>query len=132
MKEKRPSVLTVDDVIRALISGVLSSECDMRSARDGESALRVAAETMPDLILLDVGLPDTDGFDVCRRLKANPLLAEIPVVFLTGRTSTTDEVDGLEAGGIDYITKPINPTILRARVRNHLSGVSACGTELGW
>jgi len=119
-REKRASVLTVedDDAIRALIGGILSTECDMRSARDGATALRVAAETLPDLILLDVGLPDTDGFDVCRRLKANPLLAEIPVIFLTSRTSSTDEVDGLDAGGIDYITKPINPAILRARVRN--------------
>jgi diguanylate cyclase (GGDEF)-like protein len=122
MKEKKPSVLTVedDDAIRGLISGVLSTECDMHSAQNGETALAMAAELMPDLILLDVGLPDMEGFEVCRRIKANPLVAEIPVIFLTSRTSSTDEVDGLEAGGIDYITKPINPTILRARVRNHL------------
>jgi len=119
---KRPSVLTVEDdnAIAALIGGVLSSECDTQSAGNGATALKMAIEIMPDLILLDVGLPDIEGFEVCRRLKANPVTAEIPVVFLTSRTSSTDEVDGLEAGGIDYITKPINPTILRARVHNHL------------
>ncbi len=121
-KDKKPSVLTVedDDAIRAFISGVLASECDVHSAADGASALALAVDKMPDLILLDVGLPDTDGFEVCRRLKANPVLADIPVLFLTGRTSSMDEVDGLEAGGIDYITKPIHPAILRARVRNHI------------
>lgn len=121
-KDKKPSVMTVedDDAIRAFITGVLASACDVYSAADGASALARAAEVMPDLILLDVGLPDIDGFEVCRRLKAHPLLADIPVLFLTGRTSSVDEVDGLEAGGIDYITKPIRPAILRARVRNHI------------
>jgi len=121
-REKRPTVLTVedDDAIRALISSVLRTECDTNSACDGATAMTTALETRPDLILLDVGLPDTDGFELCRKFKQNPLLQDIPVLFLTGRTSATDEVDGLEAGGIDYITKPINPTVLRARVRNHL------------
>ncbi len=120
--EKRPIVLTVEDndAIRALIGGVLSSECDMHTAGTGADGLSKAADLRPDLILMDVGLPDMDGFEVCRRLKAHPLLTDIPVIFLTARTSPTDEVDGLEAGGIDYITKPINPVVLRARVRNHL------------
>jgi diguanylate cyclase (GGDEF)-like protein len=122
MKERRPAVLTVedDDAIRALVGGVLSAECDMRDAKDGESAWNAALADPPDLILLDVGLPDMDGFQLCRRFKANPVLAEIPVIFLTSYSSSMDEVDGLEAGGIDYITKPINPAILRARIRNHL------------
>ncbi len=121
-REKRPIVLTIEDdaAIRALIGGVLGAECDMRAAGTGAEALQVALEARPDLILLDVGLPDTDGFTLCRSLKQNAVLSDIPVVFLTSRTSTTDEVDGLEAGGIDYITKPITPAILRARVRNHI------------
>ena len=120
--EKRPAVLTVedDDAIRALVGGVLSSECDMREAKDGASALAAAIDNPPDLILLDVGLPDMDGFEVCRRIKSDTRLAEIPVIFLTSHSSPQHEMDGLEAGGIDYITKPINPPILRARVRNHL------------
>ena len=122
LKDKKPTVLTVedDDAIRAFIGGVLKAECEMFSACDGASGLALALEKLPDLILLDVGLPDMDGFEVCRRLKANPVLVEIPVLFLTGRTSSMDEVAGLEAGGIDYIAKPIHPVILRARVRNHL------------
>ncbi len=118
-KDRRPSILTVesDETIGRLITGVLKADYDLRSARSGAAALAVAADTLPDLILLDVGLPDIDGFEVCRCIKAHALLAEIPVIFLTSRTSTTDEVGGLEAGGIDYITKPINPTILRMAQR---------------
>jgi diguanylate cyclase (GGDEF)-like protein len=120
--ERRPAVLTVEDdeAIRALVGGVLSAECDMREAKDGASALAAAIENPPDLILLDVGLPDMDGFEVCRKIKGDTRLAEIPVIFLTSHSSPQHEIDGLEAGGIDYITKPINPPILRARVRNHL------------
>jgi len=120
--KKKPSLLVVEDdkAIQGLLTAVLSGESDVHTAADGKSALAKAEEIRPDLILLDVGLPDTDGFDVCRRLKKHPLLSEIPVIFLTSRSSSTDEVDGLEAGSIDYITKPINPTVLRARIRNHL------------
>jgi len=122
VRDPRPTIMTVedDDAIRALIGGVLSSEFNMQAARDAESALALAVESPPDLILLDVGLPDMDGFEACRRIKAHPVLTDIPVIFLTSRSSSMDEVDGLEAGGIDYITKPINPAILRARIRNHL------------
>jgi diguanylate cyclase (GGDEF)-like protein len=122
IKDPRPTVLTVedDDAIRALIGGVLSPEFNMLAAGDTKTALEIALRDLPDLILLDVGLPEVDGFEACRRIKADPLLADIPVIFLTSRSSSMDEVDGLEAGGIDYITKPINPVILRARIRNHL------------
>jgi len=121
-KDPRPTILTVedDDAIRALIGGVLSSEFNTLAAGDTKTALEIALQNLPDLILLDVGLPDVDGFEACRKIKADPLLADIPVIFLTSRSSSMDEVDGLEAGGIDYITKPINPVILRARIRNHL------------
>ena len=102
-KDKRPSVLAVEDdeAIRAFIAGVLAKECEVHVASDGASALARAADTLPDLILLDVGLPDMDGFEVCRRLKAHPLVADIPVLFLTARASSMDEVDGLEAGVIE-------------------------------
>ena len=122
MRDTRPSILTVedDDVIRALIGGILSTEFNMYSAKDAAAGMAIALEHKPDLILLDVGLPDMDGFEACRRIKAHPALADIPIIFLTGRSSPTDEVEGLEAGGIDYIAKPINPIVLRARIRNHL------------
>jgi diguanylate cyclase (GGDEF)-like protein len=120
--QSKPSVLIVEDdgSIQALLAAVLGGEWEVRTATTGEAALRQAAERAPDIILLDIGLPDLDGLEVCRRLKANPRLEQVPVVFLTGRTSGEDEIDGLQAGGIDYITKPINPAVLKARIRNHL------------
>ena len=118
----KPSVLIVEDdgTIQSLLSAVLGGEWDVRTAATGEGGVKLAAERTPDLVLLDIGLPDIDGLEVCRRLKSDPRLAEVPIIFLTARTSGEDEVDGLQAGGIDYITKPINPAVLKARVRNHL------------
>ena len=121
-EQRRPSVLIVEDdgTIQALLSAVLAGDWDVRTASTGEEGLQAAADSVPDIILLDIGLPDLDGREVCRRLKATPRLEPIPVIFLTARTSGEDEIDGLQAGGIDYITKPINPAVLKARVRNHL------------
>lgn len=118
----RPSVLIVEDdaTIQALLSAVLGSEWNVKTAIDGKTALKIAGEFVPDIVLLDIGLPDLDGLEVCRQLKANPRLEQVPVIFLTARTSGEDEIDGLQAGGIDYITKPINPAVLKARIRNHL------------
>ncbi|MGE4064048.1 MAG: diguanylate cyclase [Rhodospirillaceae bacterium] len=118
----KPSVLIVEDdgTIRALLGAVLGSEWQVMTASNGESALKLANEHLPDLILLDIGLPDLDGLEVCRRLKADPRIEQVPVIFLTARTSGDDQLDGFQAGGIDYITKPINPAVLKARVRNHL------------
>ncbi len=118
----RPSVLIVEDdaTIQALLSIVLGGEWNVKTAADGKTALKLAAEHVPDIVLLDIGLPDLDGLEVCRQLKANPRLEQVPVIFLTARTSGEDEIEGLQAGGIDYITKPINPAVLKARIRNHL------------
>lgn len=118
----RPSLLIVEDdsTIQALLVAVLGNEWDIRTASSGSAALELATEQAPDLILLDVCLPDLDGLEVCRRLKSNSRLELVPVIFLTARTSGEDEIDGLQAGGIDYITKPINPAVLKARIRNHL------------
>ena len=123
MRDKtKASVLIVEDdvTIRALLSAILGSEWNIETASDGTTALEMATTRVPDIVLLDIGLPDLDGLEVCRRLKANPKLEQVPVIFLTARTSGEDEIDGLQAGGIDYITKPINPAVLKARVRNHL------------
>src|SRR5438128_2690004 len=117
----RTSVLVVEDdsTIQALIIAVLALNYDVAAVSTGAEALAAAATGKYDMILLDVGLPDTNGYAVCRQLKNDTRCREIPVIFLTSRNSAQDEVNGLEAGGIDYITKPINPAVLRARVNNH-------------
>lgn len=121
-EQDKPSVLIVEDdgTIQALLSAVLGSDWIVYTAGTGEAALLAVTENVPDIVLLDIGLPDMDGLEVCRRFKTNPRLEQIPVIFLTARTSGEDEIDGLQAGGIDYITKPINPAVLKARIRNHL------------
>jgi len=118
-----PLVLAVDDTPENLdlIRAVLASDYRMRVARDGVTALRLAQQHLPDLILLDVMMPGMDGYEVCRQIKADPRLAEIPVIFVTGMGETADESQGFDVGGVDYITKPINPPVLRRRVRTHLA-----------
>ena len=123
----RPVILVADDAedIRALLGELRAKEHDVKFASTGaETLLAADTEPLPDLILLDIGLPDTDGFDVCQRLKANPALADIPVIFVTARSDPEDEARGLAAGAVDYITKPISPPITLARVRAQLALVS--------
>jgi diguanylate cyclase (GGDEF)-like protein len=118
----RTSILIVEDdsAIQALLTAVLALNYEVAGVSSGKEALERARAGAFDLILLDVGLPDLDGFAVCRLLKADPRCRDVPVIFLTSRNSPEDEVKGLEAGGIDYIAKPINPAVLRARVNNHV------------
>lgn len=117
------SVLVVDDTetnIDILI-GVLGDDYEVSVATDGESALELVAESPPDLILLDVMMPGIDGYEVCRRLKLDLKTNEIPVIFITAMSEVTDETKGFEVGAVDYITKPISPPVVKARVKNHLS-----------
>ncbi len=117
------TILIVDDTAEniALMSSVLQDSYRTKVAREGETALRVASmASPPDLILLDVMMPGMDGYEVCRRLKENPDTADIPVIFITARSDIEDERRGLDVGAVDYITKPISPPILAARVRTHL------------
>ncbi len=117
-------VLVVDDSPDALslINDALESAgLDVLVALEGRQALTIARRIRPDIILLDAIMPNMDGFDTCRTLKADPALASIPVIFMTGLVDTDDIVRGLEAGGVDYLTKPINPHELLARMRVHLS-----------
>lgn len=93
---------------------------EMRVALSGEAALQSVAVEKPDLILLDVNMPGMDGYEVCRRLKANPQSHDIPVIFLTGMDNEKNEVLGLSLGAVDYITKPISAALMKARVKNHL------------
>jgi len=117
------TILVVDDTPQnlALMRGLLRPHFKTLFATDGRQALNLVAENPHiDLILLDVMMPDMDGYDVCRQLKAAPATAEIPVIFLTARTQSEDEREGLELGAADYVAKPINPPVLLARTRNQL------------
>jgi class 3 adenylate cyclase len=117
------TILIVDDTpanIAAALA-ILKDQYRTRVATSGAKALEHAgAADKPDLILLDVTMPDMDGYEVCGRLKADPETASIPVVFLTARTEAEDEAKGFELGAVDYIHKPFNPTVVRARVHTHL------------
>ena len=120
----RPIVLAVDDDadLLALIARVLATEHEVKTASDGGDALAAAAAApQPGLILLDVDLPGASGFEVCRLLKEDPATARIPVLFLTGKAEAADQLEGLDVGAVDYLTKPINPRLLLARVRTHLA-----------
>ncbi|MBU2874654.1 diguanylate cyclase [Marinobacter salexigens] len=118
----RQQVLIVDDqpLSLAFASAEIEDICNPIQAHSGEQALQLAASEQPDLILLDVHMPDISGFEVCRRLKQNPKTAHIAVIFLTILDEEVNEEQGLSLGAIDYIAKPFSPAILRARVRNHL------------
>ena len=121
-------VLIVDDTPENIdVMGEILKPYYKRSvAIDGEKALRVAtSDTPPDLILLDIMMPGIDGYEVCRRLKANEKTAEIPVIFVTAKGSTVDETTGFELSAVDYITKPVSPPLVLARVKAHLELASA-------
>jgi putative two-component system response regulator len=116
-------ILVVDDSPDSLelISSELMKYYEVHVATDGVRCLELASRVRrPDLILLDVMMPGMDGYEVCRRLKANPDTADIPVLFLSGRTAAEDERIGLEIGAEDYLAKPVNPAVMLARVRAHL------------
>ena len=120
----RATVLVVDDTPQNLaqMSGLLKDEYRVKVANRGEKALRsAAADPPPDLILLDIMMPDMDGYEVCRRLKADPRTRDIPVIFLTARAETADEKKGLDLCAVDYITKPISAPIVLARVKTPLA-----------
>ncbi|EFL49916.1 response regulator receiver sensor signal transduction histidine kinase [Solidesulfovibrio fructosivorans JJ]] len=120
--DKRPSVLIVDDVpanIRVLAESLRDGH-DIRVAARGVDALDLARRLPPDIILLDVVMPDMDGYEVCRRLKADPATAGIPIIFVTAKFAPEDEAYGLSLGAVDYIAKPASPAVVRARVKNHL------------
>jgi CheY-like chemotaxis protein len=125
----KPSLLVVDDDASnlAVVANVLQSTYRVRLANGGERALALAKAAPPDLILLDVEMPTLDGYAVCDRLKADPELRHIPVIFLTGRATVEDETEGFARGAVDYIHKPISPPVLIARVRTHLSLRAALG-----
>lgn len=118
------TVLVVDDTPDnlTLMAGLLRDHYRVRVAASGEKALAIAqSDAQPDLVLLDIMMPGIDGYEVCRRLKAGESTRHIPVIFLTARSEIDDEREGLALGAVDYITKPISPSILLARVATHLA-----------
>ena len=128
VEQKKQTVLIVDDQPDnlALMGSLLKEIYKTKVALNGEKALQIAiSNEPPDLILLDVMMPGIDGYEVCRRLKENKATNDIPVIFLTAKSEVEDEQMGLELGAADYITKPISPPIVLARVKNHLMLQSA-------
>jgi putative two-component system response regulator len=120
----KPTILVVDDTPDniTLLCSVLGDQYRNKVATSGNRALKIAgSEQRPDLILLDIMMPDMDGYEVCRQLKADPYTKHIPIIFLTAKSEEGDETKGFELGAVDYITKPIIPSILLARVETHIS-----------
>lgn len=124
IKMENQVVLVVDDSPETL--GLLNEALELAGlsvliALEGKQAITIAQKITPDIILLDAIMPNMDGFETCKMLKTNPQLADIPIIFMTGLSDTQSIVKGLEAGGVDYLTKPINPDELIARMRVHLT-----------
>ena len=120
---RKAKILVVDDTIKnvqLLMSTLQDSGYELGYAHDGYEALAYLEKTSYDLILLDVKMPGIDGFETCKRIKKNPQTAEIPVIFLTAKTEDSDMIEGFDVGGVDYVTKPFNKTILLRRVKTHL------------
>ncbi len=118
----RAVILAVDDApeILDIIKETLAADYDIKLATRGEVALKIAEKQLPDLILLDVMMPGIDGYETCQALKKNPKTMHIPIIMVSAGSKMNDELVGLEAGAIDYITKPISTAILLARVKNQL------------
>lgn len=124
MLEPKASILVVDDTPAnlTLMTGLLQDQYQVRAVTSGEKALKIAfSDNPPDLILLDIMMPEMDGHEVCRRLKANMTACEIPIIFLTAMSEAEDEEKGLNLGAVDYITKPVSPPIALSRIKTHVT-----------
>lgn len=117
------NVLVVDDNIENIdvLRAILKDEFNVKAATNGAAALKVAEKTAPDIILLDIIMPEMDGYAVCKKLKENPLTGNIPVIFVTAKNQEIDEVKGYEAGAVDYLNKPVSPAIAKARIKIQLA-----------
>ena len=124
MEFKKPTILVVDDMTTTLLllHDLLKDTYEVKIAKSGTKALEILNSPNDiDLILLDVEMPDINGYDVCKRIKNNETIKNIPIIFITGRTSQEDEEYGLNLGAIDYITKPFNKAIVKLRIKNYLN-----------
>ncbi|WP_028102174.1 response regulator [Pseudoduganella violaceinigra] len=122
-RQATATVLAVDDEAAnlQLLRQVLQEQYRLLFAKDGARALELAVNEKPDLILLDVMMPGMTGYDACRALKANPATAAIPVIFVSALTDAADEIVGFQAGAVDFISKPLSPAVVKARIKLHLS-----------
>ena len=128
---RQSPLLCVDDEPNnlAILREILQGQYPLVFARNGADALRLADKHRPGLVLLDVQMPGMDGYEVCARLKASPATEDVPVIFVSALAQEANEKRGFDCGGVDYITKPISPAIVRARVKTHLSLVRLARLE---
>ncbi len=122
-KEFRKTILVVDDTTENIdvLVGVLQGRYKIKAAKSGEQAIKLAIKDAPDLILLDVMMPGMDGYETCQILKSESGTKDVPIIFLTAKTEMEDIVRGFDLGAVDYVTKPFNPTELKARINTHLT-----------
>lgn len=124
LKNKKASVLIVDDMVAniSLLSNLLKDDYEIKIAKNGIKAIEIAGGyEKPDLILLDVVMPEMDGYEVCKILKESPSTSDIPIIFVTANDSDIDEERGLNLGAVDYIRKPFNPSVTKIRVKTHIN-----------
>ena len=122
MSDKQ-TILVVDDTPEniELLVNILKDRYQVKAATSGALALKLVTRSPPDLILLDVMMPEMDGYEVCQKLKADYTTKHIPVIFITAKVGVAEEVKGLDLGAVDYIIKPISPPIVNARVKTHIA-----------
>ena len=121
--QDKPIILIIDDTPSniTLMSGILSNAYKVKAATNGKKGLEIAvASPRPDLILLDIMMPEMDGYQVCDALKKSSVTSDIPVIFLTAKNESEDEEKGLKMGAVDYITKPVSPPIALSRIASHV------------
>jgi len=122
-EDRKQTILIIDDEVTNIniLNEVLKTDYKVVFAKDGEKGMKIArSETPPDLILLDIIMPGLDGYGVCEILKKDKRLKKVPIIFITVKASEEHETRGFELGAVDYITKPFNPVVVRARVKAHL------------
>lgn len=121
-KKQKPRILVMDDASENLmiLESILSGDYSLKLINNAKQALEYAFANPPDLILLDIMMPEIDGFEVCRRLKANPKLSDVPVIFITAKNDVQDEEQGFAVGASDFIHKPISAPLVAARVKTHI------------
>ncbi len=120
---EKQTVLIVDDSTENIdvLNGILNDSYNIKFAKSGKMAIKIAEKFQPDIILLDIMMPEMDGYEVCEKLKLSPVTTNIPIIFVSAKDQELDEAKGFELGAVDYITKPVSPVIVKARVRTQLS-----------